>query len=188
MAVSIHERVADAIRETIVRGEYPPGAGLSEVALSDELGVSRTPVREALKQLAAEGLVRVVPRVGTFVAEPTRRDVVELFQLRETFEGLGARLCAQRGVAEELEPHVADDGFHAEVVRLADSAKLAQTYRWHMNQLAAAARDPREPAEIAHEHRAVLALIASKDADGAELAMRDHVRGALRARMRAVLQ
>jgi DNA-binding GntR family transcriptional regulator len=186
MAVSIHERVADAIRETIVSGEYAPGAGLSEVALSDELGVSRTPVREALKQLAAEGLVRVVPRVGTFVAEPTRRDVVELFQLRELLEGLGARLCAQRGVAEELLEHVATEDFHTELVRLGDSDKLAQTYRWHMNQMAAAAPDPRSPAENAAEHRRVLALIAEKDADGAELAMRDHVRGALRARMRAV--
>jgi DNA-binding GntR family transcriptional regulator len=186
MAVSIHERVADSIRETIVSGEYPPGAGLSEVTLSDELGVSRTPVREALKQLAAEGLVRVVPRVGTFVAEPTRRDVVELFQLRELFEGLGARLCAQRGVAEELVEYVAGEGFHTELVRLADSDKLAQTYRWHMNQLAASALDPRSPRENEAEQRLVLARIASKDPDGAELAMRDHVRGALRARMTEV--
>jgi DNA-binding GntR family transcriptional regulator len=183
MAVSIHERVADAIRETIVSGEYAPGAGLSEVTLSDELGVSRTPVREALKQLAAEGLVRVVPRVGTFVAEPTRRDVVELFQLRELFEGLGARLCAQRGVAGELADHVADEAFHVELVRLSDSEKLLQTYRWHMNQLAASAPDPRPRDENIAEHHLVLARIASKDADGAELAMRDHVRGALRARM-----
>src|SRR5438270_8376094 len=96
MAASLQSRVAAQIREGIVTGDYAAGTGLSEVTLSSELGVSRTPVREALKQLATEGLVDIVPRVGTFVAAPSRRDVIELYGLKEIFEGFAARLCAQR--------------------------------------------------------------------------------------------
>ena len=92
MAASLQSRVAAQIREGIVTGDYAAGTGLSEVTLSSELGVSRTPVREALKQLATEGLVDIVPRVGTFVATPTRRDMIELYGLKEIFEGCAARL------------------------------------------------------------------------------------------------
>ncbi len=76
---------------------------LSELALADEFGVSRTPVREALEQLQTEGLVEIRPRVGTFVAAPSRRDITELFQMKELLEGAAARLLAQRGRVSEVE-------------------------------------------------------------------------------------
>src|SRR4051795_13705958 len=103
MAASLQSRVAAQIREGIVTGDYAAGTGLSEVTLASELGVSRTPVREALKQLATEGLVDIVPRVGTFVAAPSRRDGIELDGLREIFEGSPARLLAQRGDAVAID-------------------------------------------------------------------------------------
>jgi len=183
MQVSIQERVADAVRGSIVRGDYAPGTALSEVTLAEELGVSRTPVREALKQLATEGLVHVVARVGTFVAEPTRRDVVELLELKELFEGLAARLVAGRADAAVTAMLEAASGgcgaFHEAVVDASDNVKLQLTYRWHMNQMPGG-----HPACDAGDHARVLDRIRAKDAFGAEDAMRDHVRSTQRAAMR----
>jgi DNA-binding GntR family transcriptional regulator len=184
--VSLQSRVAAQIREGIVTGDYPAGAGLSEVTLSSELGVSRTPVREALKQLATEGLVEIVPRVGTFVATPTRRDVTELYGLKEIFEGCAAALLAPRGdgpAIAELAACVTDGPLFAErLVAAADSAKLALTYRWHMNLLASH-EPPNRGAQAMAELAVVLERLRARDAHGAEHAMRDHVRADLRALM-----
>lgn len=167
-------------------GDYSAGTGLSEVTLSSELGVSRTPVREALKQLATEGLVEIVPRVGTFVATPTRRDVTELYGLKEIFEGCAAALLAPRGDADAIDALAAcvDDGpaFARRLVESADSVKLALTYRWHMNLLASH-EPPDRGAQAAVELEGVLERLRAKDAHGAEHAMRDHVRADLRALM-----
>jgi DNA-binding GntR family transcriptional regulator len=183
---SLQSRVAAQIREGIVTGDYAAGTGLSEVTLSGELGVSRTPVREALKQLATEGLVEIVPRVGTFVATPTRRDINELYGLKEIFEGFAAGLLAPRGD----EPAIASlagctgDGprFAERLVEAADSVKLALTYRWHMNLLASH-EPPDRGAQAVAELEVVLERLRAKDAHGAEHAMRDHVRADLRALM-----
>jgi DNA-binding GntR family transcriptional regulator len=183
---SLQSRVAAQIREGIVTGDYSAGTGLSEVTLSSELGVSRTPVREALKQLATEGLVEIVPRVGTFVATPTRRDVTELYGLKEIFEGCAAALLAPRGDADAIDALAAcvDDGpsFARRLVESADSVKLALTYRWHMNLLASH-EPPDRGAQAAVELEGVLERLRAKDAHGAEHAMRDHVRADLRALM-----
>ena len=93
----------DRIRGLVLSGELAPGTPLSEVYLAQEFDVSRTPVREVLKQLQNEGLVEIRPKVGTFVREPTRREIVELFQLKESLEGLAAGLLAQRGRVAELD-------------------------------------------------------------------------------------
>src|SRR5699024_804683 len=93
----------ERIRVKITSGELDPGAPLSEVSLAQEFEVSRTPIREVLKQLQLEGLVEIRPKVGTFVREPTRREIVELFQLKEVLEGLGAALMARRGPCAQLE-------------------------------------------------------------------------------------
>src|SRR6476620_1321917 len=87
----------DRVRKLVLGGDFPPGAPLSEVFLAQEFEVSRTPIREALKQLQHEGLVEIRPKVGTFVREPTRREIIELFQLKESLEGLAASLLARRG-------------------------------------------------------------------------------------------
>ncbi len=78
---SLHQDVADRLRERIFAGELPPGSFLDEVRLAQELSISRTPLREALKVLTAEGLVRHEPRRGCFVAEVTEQDLDD--ELRE---------------------------------------------------------------------------------------------------------
>jgi DNA-binding GntR family transcriptional regulator len=186
MAASLQSRVAAQIREGIVTGDYAVGTGLSEVTLSSELGVSRTPVREALKQLATEGLVDIVPRVGTFVASPSRRDVIELYGLKEIFEGFAARLLAQRGDAVAIDVLAARTGdgraFADALMTAADSAKLALTYRWHMNQLASQ-EPPDRGGQAVAERENVVERLRARDDHGAEHAMRDHVRADLRALM-----
>jgi DNA-binding GntR family transcriptional regulator len=88
--------VLPVLREAIVAGELLPGVRLSEVEIARALGVSRTPVREALGELEREGLVRVFPRLGAFVRTITERDVEEIYAVREALDVLGAKLLAER--------------------------------------------------------------------------------------------
>ncbi|WP_188990005.1 GntR family transcriptional regulator [Saccharopolyspora thermophila] len=205
------ERVVAGVRRGIIEGRHLPGQPLSEQALAAEYDVSRTPVREALKQLQIEGLVEIRPRVGTFVRSPSRREIVELFELKEMLEGMAARLLAARGavpVLDELEENIERSGhavargdaegyatlvheFHELIVRGADNTQLQSHYRTLMNQLAyhrlvsaSLTRPGRLGASLA-EHRHVLELIREKDGFGAEFAMRDHVRSSERATLTA---
>ncbi|MFJ8748379.1 GntR family transcriptional regulator [Streptomyces sp. NPDC102441] len=199
---SMQARVAEELRQMIISGAMPPGSGLSEMTLSQTFGVSRTPIREALKQLQIEGLVEVRPRVGTFVAAPSRREITELFQMKELFEGAAARLLAFRGNVPEVDHleanmRAADAAvrkgdseryeelvheFHDLIVVGADNSKLEAHYRTLMNQLAYARlvrtslAQPGRLSESDHEHHHVLDLIRAKDGDGAERVMREHVR------------
>src|SRR5579862_7651939 len=99
---SLQAQVIKRLRDMILDGELAPGDSLSETSLAEVFGVSRTPIREALKQLETEGLLEVRPRVGTFVAVLSRRDLTELFQMKEILEGAAARLMALRGKIPEL--------------------------------------------------------------------------------------
>lgn len=200
----------DQLRDAIIRGEHPPGSSLSEGALAEAYTTSRTPIREAIQQLQSEGLVEVVPRVGTFVREPSRRELAELFQIKACLEGLGAQLLAQRGFIAEtelLQANVADSeravangdveryvqlvhDFHGLIIQGADSNMLATQYRNLMNQLAyhrivvsTLSQSPQRMAVSLDEHRTVLSRIVDKDGFGAEFAMRDHVHSSQRQAM-----
>ena len=105
--------VAQAVRERILAGHFEPGERLAEEKLSAELGVSRMPVREALRLLAAEGIVSIEPRRGASVTSYTPAQVQELVEVRATLEGLNARLAARRHDPEmiaKLKRIVADGG------------------------------------------------------------------------------
>src|SRR5688500_3082861 len=95
--------VADAIRSAIAGGVLKPGQRVLEVELAEELGVSRLPVREAIRQLEHEGLLVSQPHRGTFVAQVTPDDIREMFSLREALESLAARLVAARATPVEVE-------------------------------------------------------------------------------------
>ncbi|MBF9029677.1 GntR family transcriptional regulator [Rhodobacterales bacterium HKCCE3408] len=92
------DRARDALRAMILQGRYGPGQRLSEPALSDELGISRTPVREAIGSLVEDGLLERVETGGCRVSRFTMQDVVDAIEVRGTMEGLAARLAAERGV------------------------------------------------------------------------------------------
>ncbi|AWT25111.1 MULTISPECIES: GntR family transcriptional regulator [Corynebacterium] len=197
----------EQVRARILSGELEPGVLIPETALAEEFNVSRTPVREALKELQMEGLVDIRPRVGTFVHEPTRREIVELFQLKESLEGLAAALLARRGEVPELgvlQRNIEESDaaaargdadrytqlvgeFHWTLVRGADNRKLYEMYERLMNQLAyeqlvaRTVSDPQRLKDSDREHNKVLDAIRQKDPYGAEMAMRDHVHASSRA-------
>lgn len=94
---SLSQQAYQAIKHKIVSLELPPGAVIDETALRKELGLGRTPIREALKRLALEKLVIIVPRRGMFVTDIGITDLKRLFEVRVALESLAARLAAERG-------------------------------------------------------------------------------------------
>ncbi len=115
---ALHQEVATRLRQRIIEGELAPGAKLNERELSERLQVSRTPLREAVKMLAAEGLVELLPNRGAVVAQMSEQDVIETFEVIAGLEGLAGELAAQR----------------------IDDAELAEIRALHFEMLAAHAR------------------------------------------------
>ena len=100
---SLRSQVFARIRQDILCGKYHRGDELTEAALGAELGVSRTPVREALRQLALEGLVELVPNKGAFVTGISAKDVKDIYMIRSKLEGLCARWAAEHITEKQLE-------------------------------------------------------------------------------------
>ena len=202
LTTSITSQVTNAIREAILKGEYEPGRKLSEAALSEHYKVSRTPIREALKQLEREGLVEIIPRVGTCVTKPTEKELDELFTLKEVMEGLAAGLLAERGSGKEIsiirkavtdmeeairtsdnDLYVkANDTFHEAILDGADNSKLNFMLNMLLNQIPytryvylSIGLPDRRKKSLA-EHQAILEAIEKGNRDEAEKSMREHVR------------
>ncbi|MFE1170278.1 GntR family transcriptional regulator [Nocardiopsis sp. NPDC058789] len=198
---SLRDRVHDQLRSRIIDLELPPGHRITEREASAELGVSRVPLREALRLLEAEGLVVLVPRQGAMVASWSREDIVRLFEVREELETLAARLAATRRTDADLRrmrallddaEHAlkADDesataaanaGFHRAVVAACGNpllqrmmAPLDSRVQWlfHLTKH----RDTREQRE---EHVRLLELIEAGDGDGAAGLYRAHIAAGL---------
>ena len=100
---SLRGRVFQSIREDILSGRYEQNTELKEAAIGAELGVSRTPVREALRQLELEGLVTIIPNRGAYVNMITAKDVQDIYVIRSMLEGLCARWATQSITAEQLD-------------------------------------------------------------------------------------
>lgn len=92
----VREQVIETLRTEIIEGRFEPGRRLTERELTDLLGVSRTVLREGLRQLESEGLINVIPNKGPIVRSLTAEEAMELYRIREALEGLGARLFAER--------------------------------------------------------------------------------------------
>ncbi len=99
----LRELVFDAIHEAILSGALEPGERLMEAQIAEELGVSRTPVREAIRKLELANFVVMIPRRGAYVADITLKDVADVFEIRGALEGLAAELAAERASDEEIE-------------------------------------------------------------------------------------
>ncbi|MBN2291415.1 MAG: GntR family transcriptional regulator [Pirellulales bacterium] len=102
MASSLKETAFFAIRERLLSGTLPAGGKLSELAISRELGISRTPVREAINQLASEGLVEHRPNAGAFVKKPSRADLEDVYEVREWLETTAVVAATKRITSEKL--------------------------------------------------------------------------------------
>lgn len=124
---SLRGRVFHKLREDILSGKYEENEELKEVAIGEELGVSRTPVREAFRQLELEGLIQIIPNKGAYVTGITEKDVKDIYMIRSLLEGLCARWATEHITAEqmeEMEENVYLSRFHAQKGHLDQLAEL----------------------------------------------------------------
>jgi GntR family transcriptional regulator, rspAB operon transcriptional repressor len=194
------DQVYTALREAIVSAELEPGRRLSENELADLLGVSRTPVREALARLRDDGLVAIVPQLGTFVTLISSAAVADAAFVREALECGAIRLATESAAArdlEELQANLAaqdravqsddteafdrlDEALHRRLCELSGHEVVWWLSRRANGQLARVRRlslpEPGYRAEMLAEHRAVVGAIADGDPDQAEQALRHHLR------------
>ncbi len=122
----LHDQVLQHLRQLLVEGHIAPGAKLNERELSEQLKVSRTPLREAIKQLAAEGLVELLPNRGAVAPLLQEADVAASFEVVAALEGLSGELAAQRVSAEEL---TAIEAWHFEMLAAHKRRDLSAYYR-----------------------------------------------------------
>ncbi len=124
---SLSGRVFSALRDDILSGKYKEHEELKEIAISESLGVSRTPVREALRQLELEGLVAIIPNKGAYVTGITEEDVKDIYMIRSRLEGLCARWACDNITdeqMEEMEENVYLAKFHAQKGHMEQMAEL----------------------------------------------------------------
>lgn len=124
---SLRGRVFNKLREDILSGKYQEHEELKEVAIGEELGVSRTPVREAFRQLELEGLIQIVPNKGAYVTGITAKDVKDIYMIRSYLEGMCARLVTEKITDEqldELEENVYLASYHASKGHMEQMAEL----------------------------------------------------------------
>ena len=124
---SLRGRVFHRLREDILSGKYKEGDELKEVAIGEDLGVSRTPVREAFRQLELEGLIQIIPNKGAYVTGITEKDVKDIYMIRSLLEGLCARWACEHiteAQMEEMEENIYLSKFHAQKGHLDQLAEL----------------------------------------------------------------
>lgn len=196
---SLHDEVAAQLRERIFAGVLTPGSFVDELALCAEMAISRTPLREALKVLTAEGLLTYQPRRGCFVSEITERDLDEIFPVIALLEGRcafeaannasDADLAALEQLHDRLDRHArarrindyyeVNFAIHEAIITLADNRWLTQVIG-DLRKLVKLARlqqlhAPGRLEQSLAEHMAVFAALKARDAEGAEAAMRTHL-------------
>jgi DNA-binding GntR family transcriptional regulator len=196
----LRDKVVAELRRRIIEGDYAPGHRLTEGRLADDFGVSRNPVREAIRVLEREGFLIALPRRGAVVASISASDVRDIFEIRMSLEVLTARLAAQRvdpaGAAmlgelvakasvasSAAELAALNTAFHTEICRMSGNALLVgimetlhDRIQWIYHQTAV----ERAPGSWT-EHEAMAAAICAGDADAAAAAADSHVRAARQA-------
>ncbi|WP_420004374.1 GntR family transcriptional regulator [Arenibacterium sp. LLYu02] len=200
---SAYRQLLDEIRD----GGLMPGDRLRETELATRLGVSRTPIREAIRQLEADGLVAHVPRIGASVRQLDYAEVMELYEMRAVLEGTAARLAARAASEVEMQElivlndQLAEAGNSPEAARLnrifhatlLDAAKNRFLSRSMLSlqkallilgpsQLSNTARST----EAVEEHRRIMVALAARDGAAAEVEMRAHIEAAQRMRIRSL--
>lgn len=196
---SLHQEVAGTLREQIFAGQLAPGSFLDEAALCEGLQISRTPLREALKVLTAEGLLRHEPRRGCFVNEVTEQDLDEIFPVIALLEGRCAYEAARNATDADLavlttlherlnghalagrinDYYATNFAIHEAIILLANNRWLAQTIA-DLRKILKLARlqqlhAPGRLAQSLSEHLAVFAALKNRDSEGAEASMRTHL-------------
>jgi DNA-binding GntR family transcriptional regulator len=195
--VTVTDQAYDYLKAKILSRELLPGMKLNEADLAEELGVSRTPLREAIARLTQEGLVTAHSRRGAYVTRLGRDEVLEILEVREALECMAARKAARRASREDIDAlraklrrdgHLRNNAskqqlptfdFHEQIVRLSRNGKLADLMDNIHNQLTILRHGSSfvagRSADASHEHAQILDALESGDPDLAELRMRDHL-------------
>jgi len=195
----LRDVVFNTLRQAILTGELEPGERLMEIHLANKLGVSRTPIREAIRKLELEGLVTMVPRRGAEVAQITEKSMNDVLEVRRALDALCVELACDRISRQELEQlKKACDGFE-EAVKTKDIKKIAQAdvelhniivratgnqrliqlvnnlseqmYRYRFEYI----KDSSQHERLVEEHRVIYQSIMQKDKETASLAAKTHI-------------
>lgn len=195
----LRDVVFNTLRQAILKGDLKPGERLMEIQLATKLGVSRTPVREAIRKLELEGLVLMVPRKGAEVAQITEKSMVDVLEIRRALEELAVRLACERMTPEGLETLKqaeerfeevlgkedittvagADVEFHDTILRATDNQKLIQLlsqfreqmYRYRVEYLK---REECHP-QVIKEHQDIIQTIENRNKDEAAEYICNHI-------------
>ena len=200
---ALYEEVAELLRQRIFSRELPPGSWIDELKLADEYGISRTPLREALKVLAAEGLITMKVRRGAYVTEVNEKDLTDVYHLLSLLEADAAGVVAAQatasqlkdlqGLHDELEKSVrnrerffeVNEAFHMRLLEIADNrwrdqmvADLRKVMK--LNRHNSLLKNGRIEESLA-EHRAIMQALAAREAATAAQRMREHFASGLEA-------
>ena len=188
----LRDVVFNTLRQAILRGELKPGERLMEIQLANKLGVSRTPIREALRKLELEGLVNMVPRKGAEVADITEKSLRDVLEVRKALEELSVQLACEKITEEEIEElkrvaerfkdtlndqdvtkiAEADVAFHDVIYTATDNQKLIeQMYRYRVEYLK---KEEAYPQLIA-EHEELIDNISKRNKEEATRIMCEHI-------------
>lgn len=195
----LRDVVFNTLRQAILTGELKPGERLMEIHLANKLGVSRTPIREAIRKLELEGLVTMIPRRGAEVAQITEKSMNDVLEVRRAMDALCVELACDRITPEELEQlKEACDAFEA-AVKTSDVKKIAQAdvalhdiivratgnqrliqlvnnlseqmYRYRFEYI----KDSSQHERLVEEHRIIYQSIVQKDKETASQAAKTHI-------------
>lgn len=206
----LREVVFQTLRQAILKGELKPGERLMEVALAERLGVSRTPIREAMRKLELEGLVVMVPRKGAQVASITEKDLTDVLEVRITLENFAIEKACTHMTEEDMDKlwlaskqferaiqegdlvriAEADQAFHEIIYQASDNARLLQVltnmreqiYRYRLEYL----KDELSRDKLLEEHRRLTDAIRRRDAAQAQRISFEHLENQRKAIIRSI--
>ena len=206
----LRELVCEHIREAIINGTFAPGERLMEIQMADEMGVSRTPVREAIRKLEMEGFVVMIPRRGTYVSNMSIKDINDVYEIRISLDTLAAGLAAERISDEELEELQrllvkvgnaieendmakvveADIEFHDVLYKASRNERLRNIINNLREQITVirgvSMRYPGRLKDTQEEHRRLVESIAARDVEKSQEIARIHLENAERTLMTAM--
>jgi DNA-binding GntR family transcriptional regulator len=197
----------EQVYQAIIRGEIKPGDRLRETELAEQIGLSRTPIREAIRKLESDGIVEHQPRVGAMVKKLSQQEIVELYEMRIVIEGTAAQMAAQhisdaeiatlRAINDEIAQGGAPDqsaklnrDFHSCILHAARNRYLVQSFQGlahHFILLGATTIESETRlSEVVAQHQTIIAALRDRDPDAAMQSMRDHMETSLLHRLKGL--